>query len=134
LSIYSFLDPGSSYRLPRSFDYDCYIEAEREFWALFPETDGKRVNFSLLGLTAQLFMEAAEDGSELQSDETYFLMPCEDRTMRPVRMRAGRRLTLAEYRMSHLTGVKLMECMRSTHAIMEMVHLKVMGREIAGGD
>jgi hypothetical protein len=129
-----FLDPASAYRLPRSFDYDCYIEAEREFWALFPETDGKRVNFSLLGLTAQLFVEAAEDGSELRADETYFLMPCDDRTMRPVRMRAGRRLTLAEYRMSHFTGVKLMDCMRSTRGIMKAVHMEVMGPEIAGED
>src|SRR5690242_1928486 len=42
LSIYAFLDPDSAYPLPEGFNFDSYIEAEREFWALFPETDGQR--------------------------------------------------------------------------------------------
>ena len=108
MSAFAFLDPASSYPLPHTFNYDEYIETERELWAIFPETDGKRVNFVQIGLTAQVYAEILDDGSELQSHETYILMPCPDRTMRPIRMEACRRLTLSEYRMGHLTAVKLM--------------------------
>ncbi|HWQ52803.1 MAG TPA: hypothetical protein VN442_03905 [Bryobacteraceae bacterium] len=130
MSNYAFLSPDASFRLPRSFEFDEYIETEREFWALFPETCGKRVNFCQLGLTAQLYTESAEDNSELASDETYFLMPCPDGTMRPLRMRAVRRLTLPEYRMSHLTALKLMDALRGTAGIIDAVHTQVMGPEL----
>src|SRR5438270_5913818 len=99
MSQYTFLDPSASFSLPKSFDWDEYIETERELWALFPETDGRRVNFVQIGLTAQIFAEVRDDGSELRPDETYILMPCESRAMRPIRMEACRRLTLTEYRM-----------------------------------
>jgi len=121
LSEYAFLDPGVSYRLPGSFDYEDYIETERELWALFPETDGKRVNVIQVGLTAQIFVEVADDLSELGRDQTYLLMPCPDRTMRPLRMEACRRLTLTEYRMGHLTAVKLIGRMNEATEIMQQI-------------
>src|SRR5205085_2745157 len=79
-----------------------YFETEREFWALFPETQGKRVNFCQIGLTAQLYTEVSDSGEELKSNEVYFLMPCEDRHMRPVRMQAVRHLSVSEYRVSRM--------------------------------
>jgi hypothetical protein len=85
VSQYCFLEPGESYPLPDSFDFGEYIETEREMWALFPETEGSRVDFCQMGLTAQIFVESAS-GGELAPDETYFLMPCPDRTLRPIRM------------------------------------------------
>src|SRR5436305_10831624 len=106
MSQYAFLDPSSSFALPPSFNFQEYIETERELWALFPETDGKRVNFVQIGLTATIFTEVFDDGSELGLQETYILMPCRDNTMKPIRMESSRRLTLSEYRMGHLTAVK----------------------------
>src|SRR5882762_6155274 len=102
LSAFAFLDPTCRYALPATFDFQGYIETEQELWALFPETEGKRVNFCQLGLTASLYVEVPDDRSDLKLGETYFLMPCPDRTMRPLRMRFLRRLKLDEYRMSHL--------------------------------
>src|SRR3974377_1755632 len=104
MSQYAFLYPSSWFQLPASFNWNDYIETERELWALFPETDGRRVNFIQAGLTAQIFAEVPDDGSMLVVGETYVLMPCGDCTMRPIRMRACRRLTLSEYRMGHLTA------------------------------
>ncbi len=132
MSDFAFLDPGVSYRLPVSFDYEDYIETERELWALFPETDGKRVNFIQIGLTAQIFSEVPDDLSELGPDETYILMPCPDRTMRPVRMEACRRLTLSEYRMGHLTAVKLIGRMGGAVDIMQEIGHQIMGPEVLG--
>src|ERR1700681_3398722 len=108
MSAYALLDPASSYALPRTFNYHAYMETEQELWAIFPETDGKRVNFVQVGLTAQVYTEVYDDGTELRPHETYILMPCPDNTMRPIRMEARRRLTLSEYRMGHLTAVKLL--------------------------
>src|SRR6266496_4165178 len=108
MSQFAFLDPTSWFPLPKTFKWDEYIETEKELWALFPESDGRRVNFVQIGLTARIFAEVPEDGSELEPDQTYILMPCADRTMRPIRMEACRRLTLSEYRMGHLTAVKLL--------------------------
>jgi len=130
LSAYAFLDPRCKYPLPANFDYPGYIETEQELWALFPETEGKRVNFCQLGLTASLYVEAPEDGSELQPGQTYFLMPCPDRTMRPLRMHVVRKLTLAEYRMSHLTALRLSDKLDGTGEIMDEVHLRILGPEI----
>ena len=91
MSEYSFLDPASRFPLPSSFSWEDYIETERELWALFPETDGRRVNFVQIGLTARIYAEVRDNQSELGPDETYILMPCPDRTMRPIRMEACRR-------------------------------------------
>ena len=130
MSVFALLNPRSKYRLPVGFDYAGYIEAEQELWALCPETDGKRVNFCQVGLTASLYVDIAEDGSELKAGETYFLMPCADRTMRPLRMRAVRNLTLSEYRMSHLTALRLSDKLEGTGDIMDEVHLRILGPEI----
>jgi hypothetical protein len=131
VSNYSFIEPDSSYPLPRSFDYSAYIETEQEMWALFPETDGKRVNFCQLGLTAKIFVESADAG-DLHEDETYFLMPCADRKLRPVRMRQLRRLTLDEFRMSHITAIRLADKLSGTTRVLEEIHMKILGPEILG--
>lgn len=130
MSEYAFLDPGVFYRLPASFDFEDYIETERELWALFPETDGKRVNFIQVGLTAQIFAEVEETEAELGIGETYILMPCADRTMRPLRMAACRRLTLREYRMGHLTAVKLIGKMNQASQVMLDVGCRILGSEV----
>ena len=130
MSQYALLEPGSSYPLPSSFDYQEYIETERELWALFPETDGKRVNFVQIGLTAAIYTEVADDGTELLPGETYILMPCPDRAMRPIRMEARRRLTLSEYRMGHLTAVKLMGRVNETGEIVREIGFQILGAEV----
>jgi hypothetical protein len=112
----ALLDPGSSYPLPASFILQDYLETEREFWALFPETQGRRVNFRQAGLTEQLYTEVSDAGDELKSNEVYFLMPCEDRSMCPVR-----HLTVSQYRISRLTVLKL-----GTYH----VHHKILGTEL----
>ncbi|MGA2597003.1 MAG: hypothetical protein ABSH09_08415 [Bryobacteraceae bacterium] len=130
MSQYAFIDPSASFLLPPTFDWDDYIETERELWALFPETAGHRVNFLQVGLTAQLFVSALDDGSELRPDETYILMPCDNLTMRPIRMRACRRLTLSEYRMGHLTAVKLIGKMAYANEVAAFVGEKILGDEV----
>ena len=130
MSQYSFIEPGSAFPLPETFDFEAYIEAERELWALFPETDGKRVNFVQIGLTAQIYAQTPDDRSELKPDETYILMPCEDSTMRPIRMRAQRRLTLSEYRMGHMTAVKLIGKISEAGEVMREVGCQILGEEV----
>jgi hypothetical protein len=130
VSQYAFLDPSVSFPLPSAFDWDEYIETERELWALFPETDGRRVNFVQIGLTARIFAEVKDDGSELASDETYILMPCVNKTMQPIRMEACRRLTLTEYRMGHLTAVKLLGKMTEAGEVMREVGSQILGEEV----
>ena len=132
MSQYALLEPGSSYPLPSSFDYQEYIETERELWALFPETDGKRVNFVQIGLTAAIYTEVPDDATELLPGETYILMPCPDGTMRPLRMEARRRLTLGEYRMGHLTAVKLMGRVSETGEIVREIAFQILGAEVIG--
>jgi hypothetical protein len=127
----SFLQPDDAFPLPRTFDYGDYIETEQEMWALFPETEGKRVNFCQLGLTAQIFVESLEAG-DLGADETYFLMPCADRTLRPIRMRRVRRLTLGEFRMSHITALRLAEKLSGSDKVLEEIHMRILGPEILG--
>ena len=100
-------------------------------WALFPETEGKRVNFCQLGLTAKIFIESELSG-ELHEDETYFLMPCCDRTLRPIRMRQVRRLTLDEFRMSHITAIRLADKLSGTTRVLEEIHMQILGPEILG--
>ncbi len=130
VSQYSFVEPGTAFPLPESFNFEEYIEAERELWALFPETDGKRVNFVQIGLTAQIYAQTPDDRSELKPDETYILMPCEDSTMRPIRMRAHRRLTLSEYRMGHMTAVKLIGKISEAAEVMREVGCRILGEEV----
>ncbi len=134
MSSRALLDPRSSYPLPANFTLTDYFETEREFWALFPETEGKRVNFCQIGLTAQLYTEVSDSGDELRSNEVYFLMPCEDRNMRPVRMKAVRHLTVSEFRMSRLTALKLGSLMQCATAILDDVHQKVLGAELLGDE
>ena len=130
MSQYSFVDPGATFDLPSSFNFEEYIETERELWALFPEVDGKRVNFVQIGLTAQIYAQMPDDRSELKPDETYILMPCEDSTMRPIRMRACRRLTLSEYRMGHMTAVKLIGKVGEAGEVMREVGCQILGEEV----
>ena len=129
MASYAFLDPRCRYALPEDFEYADYIETEQELWALFPETEGKRVNFCQIGLTASLYIETAEQG-DLKANETYFLMPFPDHTMRPLRMKALRRLTLCEFRMSHLTALRLSERLEGAGPIMDHIHLKILGPEV----
>jgi hypothetical protein len=131
VSNYSFVEPEAAYPLPKSFSYSDYIETEQEMWALFPETDGKRVNFCQLGLTAKIFIESENTG-ELRDDETYFLMPCADHKLRPVRMHQVRRLTLEEFRMSHITAIRLADKLAGTTRVLEEVHMQILGPEILG--
>jgi len=119
-----------SWPLPKSFDFGEYIGVEQELWAFFPETTGKRVNFCQLGLTAKLFAEVMETREPLRENETYFLMPCDDGRMRPVRMRSERALTLEEYRMTHLTAIRIMERLSGTGRLMDEIHRHVLGPEI----
>ena len=90
------------------------------------------MNFCQVGLTAQVFTESTESG-ELERDETYFLMPCPDRALRPIRMRAVRRLTLEEFRMSHITAIRLADKLTGTGKVMEAIHMQIMGPEIMDG-
>ena len=131
VSILSFLSPETSFPLPRTFNFGDYVETERELWALFPETEGQRVNFCQMGLTAMIFVESTRAG-ELDINETYFLMPCADRTLRPIRMRSIRRLTLEEFRMSHITAQRLAEKLTGTGKVMQAIHVEILGPEIAG--
>ncbi|MDX2152639.1 MAG: hypothetical protein SFV54_18000 [Bryobacteraceae bacterium] len=130
MSQYVFVDTRAAYALPATFNWDEYIETERELWALFPETEGKRANFGQVGLTAQIYVEVPEDGSDPLIDETYILMPCPDNVMRPIRMRAVRRLTLSEYRMGHLTALKLMGKMNEANGVMQKVGREILGEEV----
>jgi hypothetical protein len=130
LSQYAFIEPRAAFPRPPTFNFDEYIETERELWALFPETDGRRVNFVQIGLTAMIYGEMPEDGTELGMDETYILMPCADYTMRPIRMRAIRRLTLSEYRMGHLTAVKLVGKVNEAGEVMREIGCQILGDEV----
>ena len=130
MSDFVFLEPSAAFPLPKSFNFQEYIETERELWALFPETDGRRVNFIQIGLTAQIYAEVGDDGSELSPDETYVLMPCDDYTMRPIRMQACRRLTLSEYRMGHLTAIKLMGRVNEAGEVMREIGSQILGSEV----
>jgi hypothetical protein len=130
VSEYTFIEPNAAFPLPPTFNFDEYIETERELWALFPETDGRRVNFVQIGLTAMIYGEVPDDGSELAFDETYILMPCGDYTMRPIRMRACRRLSLTEYRMGHLTAIKLVGKVNEAGEVMREIGCQILGDEV----
>lgn len=130
VSQYTFVEPNAAFPLPPTFNFDEYIETERELWALFPETDGRRVNFVQIGLTAMIYAETHESREELDFDETYILMPCRDYTMRPIRMRACRRLTLSEYRMGHLTAIKLVGKVNEAGEVMREIGCQILGDEV----
>jgi hypothetical protein len=130
VSEYTFIEPNAAFPLPASFNFADYIETERELWALFPETDGRRVNFVQVGLTAQIYAEVPESNAELAIDETYILMPCADYTMRPIRMKACRRLTLSEYRMGHLTAIKLVGKVNEAGEVMREIGCQILGEEV----
>lgn len=130
MSDYTFIEPRAAFPLPPTFNFDEYIETERELWALFPETDGRRANFVQIGLTAMIFAEVPESGADLAMDETYILMPCADYTMRPIRMKALRRLTLTEYRMGHLTAVKLVGKVNEAGEVMREIGCQILGEEV----
>ena len=130
----ALLDPRAAYPLPRSFTVYEYIETEREFWALFPETHGRRVNFCQVGLTAQLYTDVEDSGVALASDEAYFLLPCPDHQMRPRRMRAVRHLTVGEYRRSRLTAIKLGAILQNAVHILDHVHEQVIGDELIAAE
>lgn len=130
MSDYTFIEPNAAFPLPATFNFDEYIETERELWALFPETDGRRVNFVQIGLTAMIYAEVPDNGSELAFDETYILMPCGDFSMRPIRMRACRRLTLSEYRMGHLTAIKLVGKVSEAGEVMREIGCQILGEEV----
>ena len=130
MSEYTFIETNAAFPLPSTFNFHEYIETERELWALFPETDGRRVNFVQIGLTAMIYAEVPDDGTELNIDETYILMPCADFTMRPIRMRAFRRLTLSEYRMGHLTAIKLVGKVNEAGEVMREIGCQILGDEV----
>jgi hypothetical protein len=130
VSDYTFIEPNAAFPLPATFNFDEYIETERELWALFPETDGRRVNFVQIGLTAMIYAEVPDTGGELAFDETYILMPCGDFAMRPIRMRACRRLTLSEYRMGHLTAIKLVGKVNEAGDVMREIGCQILGEEV----
>lgn len=130
MSLYSFIEPHAAFPLPATFNFDEYIETERELWALFPETDGRRVNFVQIGLSAMIYAEVPQTGEELAADETYILMPCSDYTMRPIRMQATRRLTLSEYRMGHLTAIKLVGKVSEAGDVMREIGCQILGEEV----
>jgi hypothetical protein len=132
VSRFSFLEPGAEYPLPSSFSYPEYIDVEQEMWALFPETAGKRVNFCQMGLTAMIFVGSSSIG-ELAENETYFLMPCPDARLRPIRMRAVRRLTREEFRLSSITAARLADQLSDTGKVLEEIHLEILGPEVLNG-
>lgn len=69
-------------------------------------------------------------GLKLQPDETYILMPCPDKTMKPIRMETCRRLTLLEYRMGHLTAIKLMGKVTEAGELMREIGCQILGPEV----
>jgi hypothetical protein len=131
----SFVRPGKRIPLPKAFDYDGYLDAERELDMLFPEVNGRRANFIQIGLTAAIYVEEPDSGAPLEPDETYALMPDRDARgvyMRPIRMRPVRRMTLTDYRMAHLTAIKLMGRLSEASKAIHEVALSILGEEVIG--
>jgi hypothetical protein len=50
--------------------------------------------------------------------------------MRPIRMRAVRRLTLSEYRMGHLTAIKLVGKVNEAGDVMREIGCQILGEEV----
>jgi hypothetical protein len=132
LDSYTLVPVEQRYPLPETFNFQEYIEIERELWMLFPETDGKRVNFHQSGIMSWIYVESPNAG-ELQDTETYFLMPVSDgrqHSMKAIRMIADRRLTLHEYRMVQLTAVKLIGKMNEACECMATIGEEIFGEEV----
>ena len=72
----------------------------------------------------------ADKTGNLAGGETYLLMPCPDMTLRPIRMRPCRRMTLAEFRTTHLTTLKLTGKLNEAAGIMREIDLHILGPEI----
>lgn len=133
LNSISFFPPGERIPLPVTFDYDGYLDLEQELNMLFPEVNGRRANFIQVGLTASVYAEEPDTGAPLERDETYVLMPDRDLQgvcLRPLRMRMIRRMTLTDYRMAHLTAVKLMGKLNEVGEAMHDVGLAILGDEV----
>ena len=133
LNSISFVAPGERIPLPATFDYEGYLDSEQELNMLFPEVNGRRANFIQIGLTAAIYVEEPDHGNPLAADETYVLMPDRDSMglcMRPIRMRPIRRMTLGDYRMAHLTAIKLIGRMNEVGKAMNEVGLAILGEEV----
>jgi hypothetical protein len=52
--------------------------------------------------------------------------------MKPIRMESSRRLTLSEYRMGHLTAVKLMGKVAQAGEVMREIGYEILGPEVIG--
>jgi hypothetical protein len=50
--------------------------------------------------------------------------------MRPIRMQACRRLTLSEYRMGHLTAIKLVGKVNEAGEVMREIGCQILGEEV----
>jgi hypothetical protein len=50
--------------------------------------------------------------------------------MRPIRMQALRRLTLSEYRMGHLTAIKLVGKVSEAGEVMREIGCQILGEEV----
>jgi hypothetical protein len=133
LNSISFVAPGERIPLPAAFDYDGYLDAEQELNMLFPEVNGQRANFIQVGLTAAVYAEAPDTGAPLGDHETYVLMPDRDLEgvcLRPIRMRPIKRLTVADYRMAHLTAIKLIGKLGGVGEAMHSIGLAILGDEV----
>jgi hypothetical protein len=129
----SFLPPGTRIPLPAAFDYDGYLDTEQELDMLFPEVNGRRVNFIQVGLTGAIYAEEPDTGGPLAPEETYVLMPHRDSEgvcMRPFRMRPVRRMTVIEYRMAHLTAIKLIGKLNDLSKALHEVGVAILGDEV----
>ena len=131
--LYARQDPNYFSSTLSTFNFEEYIETERELWALFPETDGKRVNFLQVGLTAQIFAQMADDASEPRLWMKAIRSPqavVEDFMTRP-NSAARRRLTpLLEYRMGHLTAIKLIGSERAACGSPREIGCQILGAEV----
>ena len=50
--------------------------------------------------------------------------------MRPIRMEAGRRLTLTEYRMAHLTAIRMLGKLNPAGTVMQKIGRAILGQEL----
>ncbi len=127
---FCFVHLRKAYWLAPNFDFGSYIRVERELWALFPETDGKRVSVVPFGLSASLAVSAHDDGSSLCPEEAYVLMPYPDGKMKPMRMTMVRRINLEEYRFAYHTLGRLKEMLPGLDYVNRSLNADIYGEEI----
>jgi hypothetical protein len=48
-------------------------------------------------------------------------------------MKQVRRLTLDEFRMSHITAIRLADKLNGTNRVLEEIHMQILGPEIVNG-